>query len=695
MQYIIYQYIMHCLFEVLYFILKSPSPENRIPRVAGSLKLSQAGHHNSPRSSREGSSRASGKTTNVDNTEKNRASSEEVFQQFTTCSEPTSPLRTSMQQQHPLHKLGQPVSFLSTSWERGKVNQLVKRYSSSSSNSSQTPRGSHSDVRLKRSGSEDSSTIVSGGLSSSNSAPNNISVEVGGRPRSWLGDTRESSRSPLGHHAGDSHSSSASGSKLYPRRTPPTSLPHSETTAGDTTPTGDEFVRKSHERVAMRRKRAETVSSPPTPGNPATVEQGYGLEDDNALSLKKVSVKDRTATWERRTTISQAAANAGMSYDTLKRLSSTSRASNRDSPARQIPSLQRTARGRSESISSFSDMDQTDGAHSYGNKSKSPNPTASSSSSSHTSYHSYTLPKASMSSSKPPLPYTSPGKLHTSRSDRSFSSSENLAKHISEQLKIPPAAMSSSISEEPDEDDETDGGKPATRRASAEARMTGTMNTKAATSSGIPVMSTATRSVTSNPPSKTAIHEESSPHKPSVTTASSSSSRSQKTTSGIPVSSRRTPSPLIDNRNNTAVASDRSKLSDTPTSDSIPTRRSTIPRPSGPPSSSSGHGNSQHRRSSADTHLPNKGSANNSNKILSPSGRSNSDASQQQQTMSLAARRLQKASSLNNVSNDPSDNSSSSSSKLKAPHSGGSNIPRPSSGRLHPLVIKTPQAMIR
>jgi len=123
-------------------------------------------------------------------------------------------------------------------------------------------------------------------------------------------------------------------------------------------------------------------------------------------------------------------------------------------------------------------------------------------------------------------------------------------------------------------------------------------------------------------------------------------------------------------------------------------RRSTIPRPSGPPSSG-GHGNSQHRRSSADTHLPNKGSANNSNKILSPSGRSNSDASQQQQTMSLAARRLQKASSLNNVSNDPSDNSSSSSSKLKAPHSGGSNIPRPSSGRLHPLVIKTPQAMIR
>ena len=102
----------------------------------------------------------------VTDTTKNRASSEEVFQQFTTCSEPTSPLRTSMQQQQPLHKLGQPMSFLSTPWERGKVNQLIKRYSSSSSNSSQTPRGSHSDVRLKRSGSEDSSTIVSAGLSS-------------------------------------------------------------------------------------------------------------------------------------------------------------------------------------------------------------------------------------------------------------------------------------------------------------------------------------------------------------------------------------------------------------------------------------------------------------------------------------------------------------------------------------------------
>ena len=50
----------------------------------------------------------------------------------------------------------------------------------------------------------------------------------------------------------------------------------------------------------MRRKRSETVSSPPIPGNPVTVEQGYGLEDDNAWSLKKMSVKDRTATWERR-----------------------------------------------------------------------------------------------------------------------------------------------------------------------------------------------------------------------------------------------------------------------------------------------------------------------------------------------------------------------------------------------------------
>ena len=600
---------------------------------------------------------------------KNRASSEEVFQQFMTCSEPTSPLRTSMQQQQ--HKLGQPSSFLSTSWERGKVNQLVKRYSSSSSNSSQTPRGSHSDVRLKRSGSEDSTTIPPGGLSTSNSAPNNISVEVGGRPRSWVGDTRESSRSPLDHYSGDLQSSNVTGSRHYQRRTPPISLLHSDPTPGDTTPTGEEFVRKSHERVAMRRKRSETVSSPPTPGNPVTVEQGYGLEDDNALSLKKMSVKDRTATWERR----QQVASAGAGYDTLKRLGSTSsRLGSRDSPARQIPSLQRNARGRSES---FSDMDP-DGH--IGGKSKSPNPTAS-----HTTYHSYTLPKASMSSSKPPLPYSSPGKLHTNRaSDRTFSSSENLAKHISEQLKLPPsvAAMSSSISEEPDEDDETDGGKTATRRASAEARMT-----KTSTTSGIPVMST-TRSVTPNPPSKTTIHEESSPHK-------SSGSRSQKTTSGIPVSSRRTPSPLIDNRNNSTVTSDKSKPTDTPTADSTSSKRSTIPRVSGPSSSSSGHGNSHHRRSSADQHLPNKGSANNSSKTMPSSSRSNSDVSQQQQMMSLAARRLQKASSLTNVNNDPSDNSSP--SKLKAPHSGGSsNIPRPTTGsRLHPLVIKTPQAMIR
>ena len=633
------------------FILQSPPPgDDRIPRVAGSLKLTR---HNSPRSTREATSTAAatGRTITGLDTSKSRASSEEVFQQFTTCSEPTSPLRTSMQQQQPLHKLGQPSPFLSTSWERGKVNQLIKRYSSSSSNSSQTPRGSHSDVRLKRSGSEDSSTIAPAGLSSSSSAPNNISVEIGGRPRSWLGDTRERSRSPTSdYHTGDS--------KLYPRRTPPSSLPHYDTTAGDVTPTGEEFVRKSHERVAMRRKRSETVSSPSTPGNQTTVEQGYGLEDDNALSLKKVSVKDRTATWERRTTISQAAANAGMSYDTLKRLSSTSsRTSNRESPARQIPSLQRTPRGRSESMS---DMDQTDGAHLFGNKSKSPNPTPS-----QTSYHSYTLPKASMSSSKPPLPYSSPGKLHSNRSDRSFSSSENLAKHISEQLKMPQTA--SSISEEPDEDDEHDGGKPATRRASAEARMTG-----ANKGSGIPVSS---RSVTPNPPSKARIDEESSPHK---------NTRSQKSSSGIPVSSRRTPSPLVDNRNNITTP-DRRK--DTPTTDT--NRRSTIPRASGPPSSSSGHGNSQNRRSSAD--LPNKG--NNNNK-MSSGNRSNSDVSQQQ-ALSLAARRLQKASSLSSI-NDPNDNTSS---KLKLAHSGGSNIPRPSSsstpGRLHPLVIKTPQTMIR
>ena len=164
----------------VFILLKSPSPEERIPRIAGSLKLAQPAHHSSPRASREASTSTSGNTTN--NAAKNRASSEEVFQQFTTCSEPTNPLRISMQQQQQQHKLGQPASFLSTSWERGKVNQLVKRYSSSSSNSSQTPQGSHSDVRLKRSGSEDSSTIPPGGLSTSNSAPNNISVEVGGRP---------------------------------------------------------------------------------------------------------------------------------------------------------------------------------------------------------------------------------------------------------------------------------------------------------------------------------------------------------------------------------------------------------------------------------------------------------------------------------------------------------------------------------
>ena len=655
----------------VFILLQSPSPEERIPRIAGSLKLAQPAYHSSPRASREASSSTSGNTTN--DAAKNRASSEEVFQQLTTCSEPTSPLRTSMQQQQ--HKLGQPASFLSTSWERGKVNQLVKRYSSSSSNSSQTPRGSHSDVRLKRSGSEDSSTIPPGGLSTSNSAPNNISVEVGGRPRSWVGDTRESSRSPL-DHTGDLQSSS---SKHYQRRTPPISLLHSDPIPDDAMPTSEEFIRKSHERVAMRRKRSETVSSPPTPGNPMSVEQGYGLEDDNALSFKKMSVKDRTATWERR----QQAASTGSGYDTLKRLTSTSsRASNRDSPARQIPTLQRSARGRSESISSFSDMD-ADGGH-IGNKSKSPNPTTP-----HTSYHSYTLPKASMSSSKPPLPYSTPGKLHSNRpSDRTFSSSENLAKHISEQLKLPPsvAAMSSSISEEPDEDEETDGGKPATRRASAEARMT-----KTGTSSGIPVMST-TRSVTPNPPSKTTIHEESSPQK-----STGSSSRSQKTGSGIPVSSRRTPSPLIDNRSYTTatVTSDRNKSSsDTPTTDSVSsTKRSTIPRAS-VPSSSSGHGNSQHRRSSADQHLPNRGSA---NKTLPSSSRSNSDVSQQQQAMSLAARRLQRASSLTNVNNDSSSDNSTS-SKLMSPHSGGSNIPRPSSSttsKLHPLVIKTPQAMTR
>ena len=246
----------------MFILLKSPSPEERIPQIAGSLKLAQPAHHSSPRASREDSSSTSGDTTN--DAAKNRASSEEVFQQFTTCSEPTSPLRISMQQQQQQHKLGQPASFLSTSWEHGKVNQLVKRYSSSSSNSSQTPRGSHSDVRLKRSGSEDSSTIPPGGLSTSNSAPNNISVEVGGRPRSWVGDTRESSRSPL-DHTGDLQSSNITGSKHYQRRTPPISLLHSDPTPDDATPTSEEFIYKSHERVAMSRKRSETVSSHPSP----------------------------------------------------------------------------------------------------------------------------------------------------------------------------------------------------------------------------------------------------------------------------------------------------------------------------------------------------------------------------------------------------------------------------------------------
>ena len=648
--------------------------------MSGSLKLS---HHHEPYSETV--------STNVhDDIAKNRHSNEEVFQQFTTCSEPTSPLRTSMQQQQPLHKLGQPSHLLSSAWERGKVNQLVQRYSSSSSNSSHTPRGSHSETRLKRSGSEDSSTMISTGMSTSNSAPNNISVEVGGRPRSWLGDTREGSRSPLDHQTVDIHSSTT-GSKLQPRRTTPSSLPHAENTGGDAS---DEFVRKSHERVPMRRKKSETQSSPSTPSNSLTVEQGYGLEDDNALTLKKMSVKDRTATWERRTSISQAAANAGMGYDTLKRLST--RGYNRESPARQIPSLQRTARGRSESIGSYSDMDQTDGGQLFGKKSKSPNPTMSSST---TSYHSYTLPKASMSSSKPPLPYSSPGKLHGSRSDRSFSSSENLAKHISEQLKLPPSTstMSSSISEEPDEGDYESDGKPVTRRASAEARMGEVTTAGNKTSSGIPVMTG--RSVTPTSKEVDDSTHSNTQHKKSLTTANNSS-RSQKTTSGIPLASRRTPSPLIDKTNNattnTTTAGDKSKPTDGNVTNDVTPKRSTIPRPSMPSTSSTGSGNSQYRRSSADTavltsHVPHKGG---SNKTVSSSssGRSNSDASQQQQQLSLAARRLQKASSLSNITND--DNSSY---KSKSPHAGGSNIPRPSSSssasRLHPFVIKTPSTV--
>jgi len=528
-------------------------------------------------------------------------------------SEPTSPLRTSQG-----HKLTQPAHYLSTTWEHGKVNKLTaqfQRYSSGSSGS-RTPRDSlSSEGPLKRAGSEESATI---GMTSSNSAPNNISVEVGKRPKSW-----EGIKSPSGTNI----PVSGRGRKV------PTSLTPDDSSG--------EFVRKSHERTAVRRRKSEAQSSPPTPSDSAqSIEQGYGLDDDNALSLKKMSVKDRTATWERRTSISQAAANAGYGYDTLKRMARTG---NRDSPARQIPTLQRSLRDRSNSTDS--DLDQTDGHSSY---KAVKSPSATSTTTFHT-YHSYTLPKASMSSSKPPL-HSGPlsgGKL-LSRGDRSLSSSESLAKHISEQLKFPTPTptVSSSISEEPDEDEEYErDGKP--RRSSADTR------TSVSKSSSIPV-SSRNRATT-----------------PEHTIDTSPSGR-PRSNSSIPISLRRTPSPLVDK-----------KMSDV---NNTPNKLLSVPRPSTgghstlPTPSSGGHGTSQHRRASADaavSHIPQGGGA---SKIPH---RGSEPAIQ---PLSLAARRLQKASSLNNIDRDSSDVG-------KSP--GGCSIPRPSSSstqsKLHPLIIKAPQ----
>ena len=591
-----------------------------IPRIAGSTKLSS--RLLEPRYS------TTGRSSDINSKQfRPTGSTEDVFHQFTTVSEPTSPLRTSLQQ--PVNKLAQPAHYLSTAWEHGKVNKLTaqfQRYSSGSSGGGRTPRGSlSSEGPLKRAGSEEGATI---GMTTSNSAPNDINIEVGKRPRSW-----EGVKSPT-HPKGDHGNTVIAGTKIQVRKVP-TSL-HPDT-SGDSS---GEFVRKSHERTAVRRRKSEAQSSPTTPSGPSqslSVEQGYGLEDDNALSLKKMSVKDRTATWERRTSISQAAANAGFGYDTLKRMAASSRTGNRDSPARQIPTLHRSVRDRSNSTDS--DLDQTDGHPSY-RALKSP------SAASTTTYHSYTLPKASMSSSKPPL-HSGPlsgGKLLT-RSDRSLSSSESLAKHISEQLKLPTPTptVSSSISEEPDEDEEYEkDGK--TRRSSAEARLS------VSKLSSIPV-SSRNRANT-----------------PEHTIDTTPSGRPRSNTS-IPISLRRTPSPLVDK-----------KPSDVNTT---PNKQSSRP-PSGghntlPPNNSGGHGTSQYRRASADatvSHIPQGGGG---SKIPH---RSSEPAVQ---PLSLAARRLQKASSLSNIDKESSDAGKN------------SNIPRPSSStspaRIHPLIIKAPSSL--
>ena len=603
-----------------------------IPRVTGSTKLSS--RLLEPRYS------TTGRSSDNDNKPFRPLSShEDVFHQFTTVSEPTSPLRTSLQQ--PVNRLAQPTHYLSTTWEHGKVNKLTaqfQHYSSGSSSSSRTPRGSlSSEGPLKRAGSEEGATI---GMTTSNSAPNDISIEMGKRPRSW-----EGIKSPTHQKSDQGNNTVIAGTRIQVRKVPTSLHPDSSEDSSS------EFVRKSHERTAVRRRKSEAQSSPPTPSGPAqsiSVEQGYGLDDDNALSLKKMSVKDRTATWERRTSISQAAANAGYSYDTLKRMAASSRNSNRDSPARQIPTLQRSVRDRSNSTDS--DLDQTDGHTSY---KALKSPSATSTTTFHT-YHSYTLPKASMSSSKPPLHGgpLSGGKLLT-RGDRSLSSSESLAKHFSEQLKLPTPTptVSSSISEEPDEDEEYErDGK--TRRSSAEARLS--VNK----SSSIPV-SSRKRATT---PEHT------------IDTTASGRPRSN---SSIPLSLRRTPSPLVEKKTSDA--------------NTTPTKHLSVPQPSGghntlPPSGSGGHGTSQYRRASADatvSHIPQGGGG---SKIP------HRGSEPAVQPLSLAARRLQKASSLSNIDKDFSDAG-------KTPGGNISSIPRPSSSttpsRLHPLVIKAPQLSLR
>ena len=52
--------------------------------------------------------------------------------------------------------------------------------------------------------------------------------------------------------------------------------------------------------------------------------------------------------------------------------------------------------------------------------------------------------------------------------------------------------MSSCISEEPDEDDENNCGKPTTGRESAKGKVTGSMTTKITSTLGLPVMSIVT-----------------------------------------------------------------------------------------------------------------------------------------------------------------------------------------------------------